>query len=263
MSTSIATDVELTPPDEVDVRGGHLSLVTSPDGTLAATGLVVDRANFGRRVNAALIRTLDALVAAALLIALVPIIVMAAIAVRLDSPGPAFFRVNRMGWRGSRLRMLKLRKMVDDASGPALTMDDDDRFTRLGPLLAKLKLDEIPQLWHVLTGEMSLVGPRPESSEFVELHRGEYETILSVPPGITGLSQIAFAEESRILDDEDPVQHYVGTILPQKVALDLMYARERSIWLNVRILLWTAAAVVMRRQVAVHRHTGAMNLRKR
>jgi lipopolysaccharide/colanic/teichoic acid biosynthesis glycosyltransferase len=110
---------------------------------------------------------------------------------------------------------------------------------------------------------MSLVGPRPESAEFVTLHAGDYGTILSVRPGITGLSQIAFAEESRILDDIDPVHHYVGQILPQKVALDVMYARERSFWLNVRILLWTAAAVVMRRQVAVHRASGKMNLRKR
>lgn len=159
--------------------------------------------------------------------------------------------------------MLKFRKMRDDAAGPALTMENDERFTRLGPLLAKLKLDEVPQLWHVLTGHMSLVGPRPESPEFVDLHRGDYATILGVRPGITGLSQVAFAEESRILDDENPVNHYVGAILPQKVALDVMYARERSFWLNVRILFWTAAAVVMRRQVAVHRDSGKMNLRKR
>jgi lipopolysaccharide/colanic/teichoic acid biosynthesis glycosyltransferase len=110
---------------------------------------------------------------------------------------------------------------------------------------------------------MSLVGPRPESPEFVELHRGEYATILRVRPGITGLSQVAFAEESRILDLENPVNHYVGAILPQKVGLDLMYAQERSFWLYVRILFWTAAAVVMRRQVAVHRDSGKMNLRKR
>ena len=96
--------------------------------------------------------------------------------------------------------MLKFRKMWDDASGPALTMEDDERFTRLGPLLAKLKLDELPQLGTCSRDDMSLVGPRPESPEFVELHRREYATILRVRPGITGLSQVAFAEESRILD---------------------------------------------------------------
>jgi lipopolysaccharide/colanic/teichoic acid biosynthesis glycosyltransferase len=254
--------VELAQLEQNEVHA-HLALVPSPDGTLSATGLILERPRLRRRVDAALIRTLDALVAAGLLLLLLPFIVLSAVAVRVDSPGPAFFRVDRIGWRGGRLRMLKFRKMWDDASGPALTTGDDDRFTRLGPVLAKLKLDEIPQLWHVLTGDMSLVGPRPESPEFVELHRRDYATILGVRPGITGLSQIAFAEESRILDGENPVHHYVGAILPQKVGLDVMYAQERSFWLNVRILFWTAAAVVMRRQVAVHRDSGRMNLRKR
>jgi lipopolysaccharide/colanic/teichoic acid biosynthesis glycosyltransferase len=263
LSTSTASDVELATPERGEVHATHLTLVPSPGGTIAATGLILERPRLRSRVDAALIRTLDALVAAFLLLMLLPFIVLSAIAVRLDSPGPAFFRVHRIGWRGGSLRMLKFRKMHDDASGPALTMANDERFTRLGPLLAKLKLDEIPQLWHVLTGDMSLVGPRPESPEFVHLHRGEYHAILSVRPGITGLSQIAFAEESRILDDENPVNHYVGAILPQKVALDVMYALKRSFWLNVRILLWTMAAVVMRRQVAVHRDTGKMNLRRR
>ena len=158
------------------------SLVPSPDGTIAATGLILERPRLRHRVDAALIRTLDALIAAVLLVLLLPLILLSALAVRLDSPGPAFFRVDRTGWRGGRLRMLKFRKMRDDAAGPALTMKNDERFTRLGPLLAKLKLDEVPQLWHVLTGDMSLVGPRPESPEFVELHRGEYATILRRPP---------------------------------------------------------------------------------
>jgi lipopolysaccharide/colanic/teichoic acid biosynthesis glycosyltransferase len=256
--------VELAPPEQGEIHPpAPLSLVPTPDGTIAATGFLLERPRLRHRVDAALIRTLDALVAALLLLILLPFIVLSALAVRLDSPGPAFFRVERIGWGGGLLRMLKFRKMHDDAEGPALTTHNDERFTRLGPLLAKLKLDELPQLWHVLTGDMSLVGPRPESAEFVALHDREYATILSVRPGITGLSQIAFAEESRILDDSEPVSHYVDSILPQKVALDVMYASERSCWLNVRILFWTAAAVVMRRQVAVHRDTGRMNLRKR
>jgi lipopolysaccharide/colanic/teichoic acid biosynthesis glycosyltransferase len=253
----------LATPEHENLAPARLTLVPSPDGSLAAQGIVLERSSFRRRVDAALIRLVDAFGAALLLLLLLPVIVIAAIAVRLDSPGPALFRVDRIGWRGGRLRMLKFRKMQDDASGPALTLDDDERFTRIGPLLAKLKLDEVPQLWHVLTGHMSLVGPRPESPEFVALHADEYETILGVRPGITGLSQIAFADESRILDDANPLNHYVGQILRQKVGLDVMYARERSFWLNLRILLWTAAAVVMRRPVAVHRESGRMNLRKR
>jgi lipopolysaccharide/colanic/teichoic acid biosynthesis glycosyltransferase len=190
-------------------------------------------------------------------------VVLVAIAVRLESPGPALFRCDRVGYRGERLRMLKLRKMSKHALGCALTTSRDARLTRLGALLAKLKIDEIPQLLHVLRGSMSLVGPRPEVAEFVGLHPQAYGEILSVRPGITGLSQIAFAEERRILDPDDPVGHYVSRILPQKVALDQLYVSRRSLSFNLRILFWTAAAVLLRRQVAVHRDSGKMNLRKR
>jgi len=159
--------------------------------------------------------------------------------------------------------MLKFRKMRSDAAGLKLTVNGDERFTRIGGLLARLKIDEIPQLWNVLKGDMSLVGPRPEDETYVALHAQPYETILSVRPGITGLSQIAFAEESRILDDHNPHDHYVGRILPQKIALDSLYSERRTLWLNLRILFWTTAAVLMRRQVAVDRASGRMNLRRR
>jgi lipopolysaccharide/colanic/teichoic acid biosynthesis glycosyltransferase len=214
-------------------------------------------------LDAGLKRGLDVLVAGLALLMLLPLIVFTALLVRLDSPGPAFFRCDRAGHRGRRLRMLKFRKMRDGASGRALTMDDDERFTRLGPWLAKFKLDEIPQLWHVLKGEMSLVGPRPEDVGFVEHHRRDYGHILNVKPGITGLSQIAFAEESRILDDDDPLGHYLDRLLPQKVGLDRLYALRRTVWFDLRILFWTCAAVFLRRPVAVHRGSGRMNLRRR
>jgi lipopolysaccharide/colanic/teichoic acid biosynthesis glycosyltransferase len=211
----------------------------------------------------AAIRIFDVVVAASLLLVLLPLIVVAVIAVRTESPGPTFFRCDRVGYRGQRLRMLKFRKMRLLSQGLALTTGEDLRFTRIGSLLSKSKIDEIPQLFHVLRGDMSLVGPRPEAAEFVDLYPHDYSEILSVPPGITGLSQIAFADESRILDPEDPVTHYVSRILPQKVALDRMYASRRSLSLNVRILAWTVVAVLMRFQVAVHRDSGRMNLRKR
>lgn len=209
------------------------------------------------------IRAVDVVVSLLLLVMLLPVLLAAALFVRLESPGPIFYRAERVGFRGRRLRMLKFRKMHHDAEGLALTVDDDARFTRIGFLLATLKLDEIPQLWHVLKGEMSLVGPRPEDLSFVALHSYTFRSILTVRPGITGLSQIAFAEESRILDDGDPLGHYVDQILPQKVALDVMYASQRTLWLNTRIVFWTFAAVLLRRQVAVHRDTGKMGLRRR
>ena len=110
---------------------------------------------------------------------------------------------------------------------------------------------------------MSLVGPRPEDPSFVEEWADAYDTILEVRPGVTGLSQIAFAKESEILDPEDSVGHYLTSILPQKVRMDQLYARRRSLLMDGRILFWTVAAVLLRRDVAVHRETGRLNMRRR
>lgn len=159
--------------------------------------------------------------------------------------------------------MLKFRKMYDGAQGPPLTGHDDERFTRLGRFLARTKLDELPQLWNVMKGQMSLVGPRPEVPLFVDRFRAELEPVLRVRPGITGLSQLAFAREAEILDPVDREVHYVERILPQKIHMDTMYAVQRSSRTNVRVLFWTTAAVVLRRDVAVHRTTGDMRLRRR
>ena len=159
--------------------------------------------------------------------------------------------------------MLKFRKMHRLAAGPALTTDGDHRFTHVGEWLAVLKLDELPQLWNVLRGEMSLIGPRPEDPSFVAMHAEDFVDILQVKPGVTGLSQLAFAEESRILDDEDPTGHYLERILPQKMGMDRLYARRFRLRLDLQILVWTLVAVLARRPVAVHRESGKMNLRRR
>jgi lipopolysaccharide/colanic/teichoic acid biosynthesis glycosyltransferase len=161
------------------------------------------------------------------------------------------------------LRILKFRKMRDGVSGSPLTTSNDDRLTGVGRLLAKSKIDEIPQLWNVLTGEMSLVGPRPEDARFVALQRQAYATILTVKPGITGLTQLAFAKESEILDGTDSVGDYVERLLPHKVALDVLYAQRRSVPMDLRILVWTGVAVLARRDVAVHRSTTQLGLRRR
>lgn len=208
-------------------------------------------------------RALDIVVASAVLLASLPIVAVVALAIVIESPGGVFYRAERIGRNGRRLRMLKFRKMRDDATGNPLTMSEDQRFTRIGRFLAKAKLDELPQLWHVLTGEMSLIGPRPEDPGFVAERRDDYEQILAVRPGVTGLSQLAFAAESSILCDVDPMGHYRDRIFPQKIKLDRMYAANPSIRLDIEIVFWTVAAVLLRRDVAVHRATGKMNLRRR
>jgi len=227
----------------------------------APAGLV--RNHWGVRFDAAAKRGLDVLVAVVALVLLAPAILLVALLVRLDSHGPAFFQAPRVGFGGRDLRMLKFRKMHHRAHGMPLTVDDDARFTRIGAILARFKLDELPQFWHVLRGEMSLVGPRPETVDFVSHHRGAYDEILGVRPGVFGFSQIAFVAEGRILDGDDPLSHYLSDILPQKVKLDLMYARRRTLALDLRIMCWSLVAVLLRRQVAVNRQTGRMSLRRR
>ncbi len=218
-------------------------------------------APFVDRIDRGLKRTIDIAFSAFLLVLTSPLIAVLALAIRLDSPGPAFYRCRRVGLRGRALHMLKFRKMHDDASGPALSSPDDVRFTRLGSFLARTKLDELPQLWNVLKGEMSLVGPRPEDPAFVELRREAYSTILEVRPGITGLSQLAFAAETDILDADDRLGHYIDRILPQKIGMDRLYATRRSLGMDLKILWWTLRAVVGRREVAVHRKTGRLTSR--
>jgi lipopolysaccharide/colanic/teichoic acid biosynthesis glycosyltransferase len=215
-----------------------------------------------RRVDVVGKRLLDLVVAAVVLLLVSPVFALVAVAIKLDSRGPVFFRCRRVGFRGKELAMLKFRKMQDSASGVALTLADDGRFTRIGKWLAKTKLDELPQLWNVLKGEMTLVGPRPEDAEFVELRRSDYDVILSVKPGITGLCQLAFAKEGEILDPDDRVTSYVSRLLPQKAALDRLYAEHRSLLMDVKILFWTALAVLARRDVAVHRSTGRLSRRQ-
>ena len=209
------------------------------------------------------IRALDVAIAVGLLMLLVPVIVTVAGAIKLESRGPVFYRARRVGLHGREFAMLKFRKMRADASGPRLTSPLDDRFTRIGRFLAKTKLDEVPQLWNVLRGQMSLVGPRPEDPVYFRKVEVELGPVLSVKPGITGLSQLAFAREPEILDPSDREGHYIGRILPQKIHMDSLYAEQRSATTNMRILYWTAAAVILRRDVAVNRMTGRLGVRRR
>jgi len=207
-------------------------------------------------------RAVDVVVAATALVVLAVPFVVIAVLVVLDSRGPVFYRAERVGYQGRRLRMLKFRKMHADAKGGALTTAEDERLTRLGRWLVRTHLDELPQLWHVLTGEMSLVGPRPESPTFVALYPDDYEVILQVRPGLTGFTQVAYAREGAILDPEDPRTHYLSSVMPQKVALDRLYASRPSFVRDIKIMIATAVTL-SGQPVAVNRATGALTLRRR
>ncbi len=228
-----------------------------PNGTPGETGMTAASSRSERAK-----RTFDMVVSGVLLIITAPLFVVLAVTIVIESRGGVFFRCDRAGYRNGTLGVLKFRKMTDRATGSALTLADDDRFTRVGKFLAATKLDELPQLWNVFRGDMSLVGPRPEDKRFARMHQTSYDRILSVRPGITGLSQLAFAKEGEILATDDPETHYVTALLPQKVALDERYASERTLFLDVRILFWTTMAIIFRREVAVNRNTLAMGFRR-
>ncbi len=195
-------------------------------------------------------RITDCVIAGLGLLMLAPLMGVIAVLIKLDSPGSVFFAHERVGRYGRRFKVLKFRTMVQDAPrlGGAITAKHDPRITRVGRFLRATKLDEIPQLWNVLKGEMSLVGPRPEVEKYVQLYPEEArQIILSVPPGITGLTQIRYRHEERLLAQQsDPEKYYREVILPQKIASDLEYVRTRGILTDLRLLVQTVFAVLSR-----------------
>ncbi len=180
-------------------------------------------------------RALDLAVAVPLLVILSPVLVALAAAVRLTSRGPAFHRATRVGRDGRPFTMLKLRTMRA-GPGAAITTRDDPRMTTLGRALRRARLDELPQLFNVVRGEMSIVGPRPEDPRFVALYSEEQRAVLALRPGITGAAQLVFRDEAALLDPADPDGSYIRAVLPRKLAIDLEYARGRSLAGDLRIM---------------------------
>jgi lipopolysaccharide/colanic/teichoic acid biosynthesis glycosyltransferase len=172
-----------------------------------------------------------------------PVALLIAIAVLLDSPGPVLYRARRIGGGGQTFEMFKFRTMRIDVAGHSLAGKGDARITPVGHFLRKTRLDELPQLWNVLRGQMSIVGPRPELEEFVALHADDYREILAVPPGITGPTQLRYAgmEAGLLSLHADPEAFYRDSLLPDKVALDLAYARSHSLWRDFVVVCQTLA----------------------
>ena len=188
-------------------------------------------------------RLFDVLVSALGLILLCPLWAVIAVAVRVDSPGPVVFCQPRLG-RGGRIFLIhKFRTMVENAPslGMSLTVGDDPRITRVGAWLRRTKLDELPQLWDVLRGDMSLVGPRPEVPEFLPWYPPELkDRVLSVRPGMTDPVSLRFAEEASVLaQSADPRRTYCEEILPAKLRAAAQYAETSNLWTDMGILLDT------------------------
>jgi lipopolysaccharide/colanic/teichoic acid biosynthesis glycosyltransferase len=187
-------------------------------------------------------RILDILVSLVGLICLFPLLLLAAVLIKLDSRGPIFFRQERIGMRFRPFQILKFRTMVQNsiAGGQSITVGDDPRITRVGWFLRKTKIDELPQLINVLRGEMTFVGPRPEVPHYVELFRQDYEEILKVRPGITDLASIKYRDEAALLAQaENPEEEYVTRVLPDKINLGKEYIRRSSVFFDLTLMFKT------------------------
>lgn len=192
-------------------------------------------------------RIFDATAAAVGLALVAPLFVVIALAVKLGSAGPVFFRQERMGQNFRPFRIYKFRTMVADAPklGGQITAGADPRITSVGRILRKSKLDELPQLINVLAGDMSLVGPRPEVPRYVELFRDDYRTVLSVRPGITDLASVKYRDENELLGGAaDPDRVYIEQILPDKIALAKEYIARQSLIYDVGLILQTLLKIV-------------------
>jgi lipopolysaccharide/colanic/teichoic acid biosynthesis glycosyltransferase len=185
-------------------------------------------------------KVLDRFCAALGLCVLSPILVLVALAVSIGDGWPIFFRQERVGRAGKRFQLLKFRTMRKGKSGPSITARGDARITATGGFLRKFKLDELPQLWNVVRGEMSLVGPRPEVPQFVDMNDSRWSSVLQVRPGITDPASIAFRNEEEILAKaSDPISFYREHVLPAKLALNMSYLGNRSLWLDMKVILQT------------------------
>ena len=191
-------------------------------------------------------RLVDVLLSLIALMTLFPLFLVVAFAIKLDSKGPMFYRAERIGRGGKPFKPYKFRTMVTGAqkiSDVVSTPNDDPRITRVGKILRRYNLDELAQFINVLTGEMSVVGPRPEVPRYIELLTDEEKVILSVRPGITDLATVWIGDKGEILaGHEDPEKVYLEKIRPGKIRLQLEYVRNRSLWIDFEIM-WNTVGV--------------------
>lgn len=205
-----------------------------------------------RILSIAVKRILDFLAALLMSILLSPVMLIIAVAIKLDSPGPVFFRQERITRYGKPYRIFKFRTMIQNADkkGPSVTEKSDSRITRVGKKIRKLRLDEIPQLFNILTGDMSFVGTRPEVKKYVDQYQPEMMATLLMPAGITSRCSIEFKDEDELIaeylknDGKSVDEVYIAYILPQKMKYNLEYIKRFGVIGDLKLMLQTVLAVL-------------------
>ncbi len=195
-------------------------------------------------------RLFDLLLSLFALLVLWPLMLFAAIIIKVSMPGPVLFKQWRIGRYAQPFLIYKFRTMRLNNSKVSVTLSTDSRITPFGNLLRKTKIDELPQLFNILKGEMSIVGPRPDVPGYYDTLKGEDQLIWKLRPGLTGLDSMCYPNEQAILDKEsDPEKFYDEKLWPDKVRLNRWYAENRGFWMDVRIVLNTASLLLMGKQV--------------
>ena len=191
-------------------------------------------------------RAFDIIVSAVMLLILSPVFLILAIAIKLDSPGPVFYRQVRVTQYGKEFRIFKFRSMVQNADkGSLVTVGNDSRITRVGKLIRKCRLDEICQLIDILRGTMTFVGTRPEVPKYVECYSDEMLATLLLPAGVTSEASIYYKDEAQLLDGADDVDRvYIEKILPDKMYYNLREIKKFSFWHDIKIMFMTVFAVL-------------------
>ncbi len=190
-------------------------------------------------------RVRDVAASATGLVVLSPLLIGLTMAIKAHDGGPVLYASRRVGKDGRAFLLYKFRTMIvdSDKQGPGITTARDRRITKVGAWLRRFKLDELPQLWNVLKGEMSLVGPRPEDPRYVAHYTSEQRQVLAVRPGSTGTASLAYRREERLLHGADWESRYLNEIMPAKLALEVDYLRRRTLWTDVGLIVRTFVAL--------------------
>lgn len=194
------------------------------------------------KLNQAVKRIFDFLLSLFGIIILSPIFIIVSIAIKLDSKGSILFLQKRVGRYGKEFNIYKFRTMVTDAEklGKQITVGKDNRITRVGAFLRKFKIDELPQLFNVLKGDMSLVGPRPEVPKYVALYNEEQRKVLDIRPGITDMASLRYKDENDILGKVDnPEEYYINVIMKDKLNLNLEYIEKSNVFFDIYLIIKT------------------------
>lgn len=193
-------------------------------------------------------RVFDIFISLAGLIILSPVVIVIALCIKLDSKGPVFFSQNRVGKGGREFKLFKFRSMTIHQSGLLITIGKDPRITAVGSFLRRYKLDELPQLYNVLIGDMSIVGPRPEVKHYVDLYNEEQRSILVVKPGITDFASVKYKNEDEILSlQPDPEKYYIEHIMPEKIKLNHIFITSPTVYNYFSIIFLTIKKVIISR----------------